>query len=318
MTGEGRSLIEVKNLCKSYGNDFAVRDVSFTVEKGRIYGFLGPNGAGKSTVMNIITGYISASSGEVKIAGHDILAEPQKARRLIGYLPEIPPLYPDMTVREYLSFAAEIKKVNKRDIPAEVDRCMEKTDVTPMKDRLIRNLSKGYRQRVGLSQALLGDPEVVILDEPSVGLDPQQIIEMRELIASLRKDKTVILSSHILSEISAVCDMILIISNGRLIASDTPENLEELTAKDRRIEICAMCTPEEAFEALKDLSGIKCGAKAAPDGALIVLSGGSEKEMREAASKALAEKKIPVTGIVSHLPTLEDVFLKLTKEGGAE
>ncbi len=308
-------MIEVKNLCKSYGNDFAVRDVCFTVEKGRIYGFLGPNGAGKSTVMNIITGYISANSGEVLIAGHDILQEPQKARQLIGYLPEIPPLYPDMTVREYLSFAAEIKKVKKSDIPAEVKRCMEKTDVVPMENRLIRNLSKGYRQRVGLSQALIGDPEVVILDEPSVGLDPQQIIEMRELISGLRNDKTVILSSHILSEISAVCDMILIISNGRLIASDTPENLEELTAKDRSIEITAMCSPEEAFDALKDLPGMTCGAKAAPDGAVVTLRGGSEKEMREAASRALAEKKIPVTGIVSHLPTLEDVFLKLTKEG---
>ena len=199
-------MIEVSNLVKKYGNHFAVNDISFTVDEGKIYGLLGPNGAGKSTCMNIMTGYIAATSGEVKINGHDIMKEAEEAKRYIGYLPEIPPLYPDMTVCEYLNFVAELKKVPKGERSKEIEDVMSKTFILDMKNKLIKHLSKGYKQRVGLAQAMLGNPSVIILDEPMVGLDPKQILEIRELILSLKKDHTIILSSHILSEVSAVCD----------------------------------------------------------------------------------------------------------------
>lgn len=219
-------MIEVKNLVKDYGGCLAVDHLSFTIRDGEIIGFLGPNGAGKSTTMNIMTGYLGATDGEVLIDGKNILEEPDEARRLIGYLPEIPPLYLDMTVLEYLSFAAELKKIPKKDREEAVSKAMELTMLNDVKGRLIKNLSKGYRQRVGLAQAVLGMPPVIILDEPTVGLDPKQIIEIRDLIKSLGKKHTVILSSHILSEVSAVCDHILIISHGRLAANGTPESLE--------------------------------------------------------------------------------------------
>ena len=213
-------MIEVKNLVKKYGNQFAVNDISFTVEEGKIYGLLGPNGAGKSTCMNIMTGYIAATSGEVKINGHDIVTDAEEAKKFIGYLPEIPPLYPDMTVSEYLNFVAELKKVPKVARAQEIEDVMTKTFITDMKNKLIKHLSKGYKQRVGLAQAMLGNPSVIILDEPMVGLDPKQILEIRELILSLKKEHTVILSSHILSEVSAVCDEIMIISKGKMVACD--------------------------------------------------------------------------------------------------
>lgn len=219
-------MIEVSHVTKKYGDHEAVSDISFTAEPGKIYGFLGPNGAGKSTTMNIITGYIGASTGTVTINGHDILLDSSAAKKEIGYLPELPPVYMDMTVYEYLKFCAELKGVSKMSRKASVDEVMELTKITDMKKRLIKNLSKGYKQRVGLAQALLGEPEVIILDEPSVGLDPEQIIEMRELIKSLKEKHTVILSSHILSEVQAVCDYVFIISNGKLVASDSIENLE--------------------------------------------------------------------------------------------
>ena len=224
-------MIEVKHLTKKYGTHLAVDDLSFTIEKGRIYGFLGPNGAGKSTTMNIMTGYIGASSGEVIINGHNILEEPEKAKKCIGYLPEIPPLYLDMTVSEYLYFAAELKKIPKADRNAQVIKVMELIKLVDMKDRLIKNLSKGYRQRTGLAAAILDFPDIIILDEPTVGLDPKQIIEIRELIRTLAKDHTVILSSHILAEVQEICDDILIISKGKLIAEGSPDELEELTRK---------------------------------------------------------------------------------------
>ena len=204
-------MIEVTNLTKSYGNHIAVNNLSFRVEKGQIYGFLGPNGAGKSTTMNIITGYLAASSGTVSINGRDVLKEPEEAKKHIGYLPELPPLYMDMTVWEYLKFVAELKKVAAKEQRAQIEEIMRQTGIYDMKHRLIKNLSKGYKQRVGLAQALIGYPEVIILDEPSVGLDPKQIIEMREFIRSLAEKHTVILSSHILSEVSAVCYHIMII-----------------------------------------------------------------------------------------------------------
>ena len=224
-------MIEVKNLVKKYGDHTAVDHLSFTVEKGQIYGFLGPNGAGKSTTMNIMTGYLGATDGEVLINGHDILKEPEAAKKSIGYLPELPPLYMDMTVMEYLKFSTELKKIKKEDREAEIEKALKLVKLADVQDRLIKNLSKGYKQRVGLAQAILGFPEIIILDEPTVGLDPKQIIEIRELIRELAKEHTVILSSHILAEIREVCDYIMIISKGKLVASDTPEHLEELDRK---------------------------------------------------------------------------------------
>lgn len=230
-------MIEVSHLVKQYGTQAAVDDLSFTVEKGQIYGFLGPNGAGKSTTMNILTGYLAPTSGEVTIAGHNILEEPEAARRCIGYLPEIPPVYPEMTVSEYLDFAAGLKKLPSKDRSKFVAEAIDMTGLLEVQHRLIRNLSKGFRQRVGLAQAILGFPEIIILDEPMVGLDPKQIIEIRELIRELGKKHTVILSSHILSEISAICDQILIISHGKLVANDTPEHLIALMQGSGRLEL---------------------------------------------------------------------------------
>lgn len=230
-------MIEVSHLVKQYGSQAAVDDLSFTVEKGQIYGFLGPNGAGKSTTMNILTGYLAPTSGEVTIAGHNILEEPETARKCIGYLPEIPPVYPEMTVLEYLDFAAGLKKLSRKERAGFVAEAMEMTGITEVQHRLIRNLSKGFRQRVGLAQAILGFPEIIILDEPMVGLDPKQIIEIRELIRELGKKHTVILSSHILSEISAICDQILIISHGKLVANDTPEHLVNLMQGSGQLEL---------------------------------------------------------------------------------
>jgi len=221
-------LVEVTNLTKYYGTRLAVDNISFKVEKGMIYGFLGPNGAGKTTVMNIMTGYIGASSGHVTVNGYDILEEPEKAKRCIGYLPEHPPLYLDMTVYEYLKFAAELKRVPKGEIGAQIEGLLDMIKISDVSKRPIKFLSKGYRQRVGLAQAIIGYPEVIILDEPTAGLDPKQIIEFRTLIKSLGESHTVILSSHILSEISAVCGHILILSKGKMVASDAPENLGDL------------------------------------------------------------------------------------------
>jgi ABC-2 type transport system ATP-binding protein len=231
------TLIEVKNLVKKYGNHLAVDHLNFTIEEGHIYGFLGPNGAGKSTTMNIMTGYLGATEGEVLINGHDILKEPEEAKKQIGYLPELPPLYMDMTVREYMEFAAELKKIPKAKRAESIDDVEKLVKIKDVEKRLIKNLSKGYRQRVGLAQAVLGFPEIIILDEPSVGLDPKQIIEIRELIRKLAKKHTVILSSHILAEVREVCDYIMIISKGKLVASDTPENLERYLGESGLIEI---------------------------------------------------------------------------------
>ena len=230
-------MIEVENLVKRYGNHLAVDHLTFQVEPGKIYGFLGPNGAGKSTTMNMMTGYIAPTEGTVRINGFDIQKNAEEAKRCIGYLPEIPPLYQDMTVLEYLRFAAALKKIPKKEVETQLADIMEMTMTTDVSERLIKNLSKGYKQRVGLAQAILGYPEVIILDEPTVGLDPKQIIEIRDLIKSLKKKHTVILSSHILSEVSAVCDYVLIISHGKLVASDTPDNLGKLAAGSNNLSL---------------------------------------------------------------------------------
>ncbi len=259
-------VIEVSGLTKRYGKNTAVDHLSFRVKKGQIYGFLGPNGAGKTTTMNMLTGYLAPTEGQIRIDGHDISEEPVEARRCIGYLPEIPPLYLDMTPLEYLRFAAELKGVAKEKRESEVERVMEKTQIQDMQERLIRHLSKGYRQRVGLAQALLGDPEVLILDEPMVGLDPKQIIEIRELIRSLGKKHTVILSSHILSEITSICDHVMIISHGKLTASDTPENLSHYMKNSDVCELKIRGSREacdQARELLKRVKGLEITASAA-------------------------------------------------------
>jgi len=245
-------LITVKELTKRYGAHTAVDALSFTVDKGQIYGLLGPNGAGKSTTMNIITGYISATDGTAEIDGCDIFDSPAEARAKIGYLPEQPPLYTDMTPREYLAFAAELKGLPREQRKAAVEQCMERTNIADVADRLIRNLSKGYRQRVGLACALLGDPPVIILDEPTVGLDPKQIIEIRELIRSLGQEHTVLLSSHILSEVNAVCDKVLIMSHGKLVACDTPENLTAHAAGHAALRITVLGTQEAVQAATEE------------------------------------------------------------------
>ena len=225
-------MIEVKNLVKQYGTHLALDDLSFSVEDNEIFGFLGPNGAGKSTTMNIITGYLAPTSGTVTIDGHDIIEDPIGAKKLIGYLPELPPLYMEMTPREYLKFVAEAKGVKKADLRDEIDRVMEKTAITDVQNQLIKTLSKGYRQRVGMAEAIIGSPKVIIMDEPTVGLDPVQIIEFREMIRELGKDHTVIISSHILAEISEICHKIMIIVKGKLVAIDTPENLAKMIGGD--------------------------------------------------------------------------------------
>ena len=250
-------MIEVTNLVKRYGDHTAVDHLSFQIEKGKIYGFLGPNGAGKSTTMNMITGYIASTEGKVVIDGHDILEEPEEAKKCIGYLPEQPPLYFDMTVLEYMKFAADLKKIPKKERESMIEEVMDMVKITDMKNRLIKNLSKGYRQRVGLAQAILGYPEVIILDEPTVGLDPKQIIEIRSLIKELKKKHTVILSSHILSEVSAVCDYVLIISHGRLVASDTPDHLSRLAEGSNTLNMLIKGEKELIENGLKEIDKVK-------------------------------------------------------------
>ena len=257
-------MITVEHLTKRYGDFTAVDDISFTIEDGHIYGFLGPNGAGKSTTMNIMTGCLAATSGEVKIDGYDIFEQARQAKQCIGYLPEIPPLYTDETPEEYLRFVAEAKGVAKKDIPGEVARVMEETRLTEMENRLIRNLSKGYRQRVGIAQALLGNPRYIILDEPTVGLDPLQIIEIRDLIRELGQKHTVILSSHILSEVQAICESVLIIAHGKLVAFDTPQNLQRTLAANNRLVITAECD-EAALRAILDDQTVVADYTVEPD-----------------------------------------------------
>jgi ABC-2 type transport system ATP-binding protein len=314
---EAAVLIEVKNITKRYGNHVAVDNLSFQVEKGMIYGFLGPNGAGKSTTMNIMTGYIAATDGTVEINGYDILKEPEKAKKCIGYLPELPPVYPDMTVEEYLIFVAEIKQVKKAERRDQIASIMEQTQIAEVKGRLIRNLSKGYKQRVGLAQAIVGYPEVIILDEPTVGLDPKQIIEMRELIKTLSEKHTIILSSHILSEVSAVCDHIMIISKGKLAASDTPEGLMTLLKGGKQLEISVL-GEQERFEKIlseiEDIENYKIAADTNKKELHGVVRFGADKDIRKELFYRLAASDMPIMSLGLSEKSLEDVFLALTEE----
>ena len=312
-------MIEVKNLVKRYGDHVAVKNLSFTVEEGQIYGFLGPNGAGKSTTMNIITGYLASTEGEVLINGHNILEEPEEAKKCIGYLPELPPVYTDMTVLEYLKFVAELKKIPKDQRKKQILEVMNLVKITDMQNRLIKNLSKGYRQRVGLAQAVLGFPEIIILDEPSVGLDPKQIIEIRELIRQLAKKHTVILSSHILAEVREVCDYILIISKGKLVASDTPENLERNLGDSDLIEVETKASPDEVRRILETVDGIRSiSTKHLENG--ITWAQVQEKkntDIREKVFQAFAQNHQPLLKLNPLQVSLEDVFMELTQSDRA-
>ncbi len=309
-------MIEVKNLVKKYGEHLAVDDLSFTVEEGRIYGFLGPNGAGKSTTMNIITGYIASTDGEVIINGHNILEEPEEAKKCIGYLPELPPLYFDMTILEYLTFVAELKGISKNERQNQIEEVLQLTGLTEMKSRLIKNLSKGYKQRTGLAQAILGYPEIIILDEPTVGLDPKQIIEIRELIKSLGKKHTVILSSHIMQEISAVCDDVLIISNGKLVACDTTENLSKLTMGQQELHLTVKGEKNRIGQIIDSFQSVEeCSIEKSQedDGFAVVIKTSEQDDIREELFYRLAEEKCPILRMDYSKQSLEDIFLELTE-----
>ncbi len=309
-------MIAVKNLTKKYGDIAAVRDVSFTMEKGRVYGFLGPNGAGKSTTMNIITGCLAATAGSVTIDGLDIYEDAVDAKRKIGYLPELPPLYTDMTPDEYLLFVGRAKGLRGDALYREVERVEKRTGLTELRARLIRNLSKGYRQRVGIAQAILGDPEIIILDEPTVGLDPLQIIEIRELVRELGKNHTVILSSHILSEISAVCDYVIIIAHGEIVAADTIENLTTLYAGKSTVDLDVRGDRERILSLLDGYPEI--ASREITDGAgglthlRLTLSG--NEDIRESLFYRFADARLPILSMQYEEVTLEKVFLSLTEE----
>ena len=315
-------MIEINHLVKKYGSHVAVDDLSLTVEPGRIYGFLGPNGAGKSTTMNIITGYLAATGGEVKINGFDVLKQPEEAKKCVGDLPELPPLYMDMTVKEYLDFVAELKKLDKSLRAGYVKEAMKITRTEEVSGRLIRNLSKGYRQRVGFAQAVLGYPEILILDEPTVGLDPKQIIEIRDLIRELGKKHTIILSSHILSEISAVCDHVFIISHGKLVASDSTENLLERMTGAQEIELLLKAEENEAETAIREIAQVERCEKteAKEDGTVgLLVTAKKDADVREAIYHTCVEHHMPILEMKAASKSLEDVFLELTaQEGGTK
>lgn len=314
-------MIEVKHLVKKYGNHAAVNDLTFTVESGKIVGFLGPNGAGKSTTMNMITGYMAPTEGTILVDGVDVNEEPEKAKKNIGYLPEIPPLYPDLKVREYLQFVAELKKLPRGEREKQVHHIMKKTGTLDVSERLIRNLSKGYKQRTGLAAAMIGNPDILILDEPTVGLDPKQIIEMRDLIRELSKNHTILLSSHIMQEISAVCDEIIIINEGQMIASDTPENLIKQMVEKNGIHLVAKGERESIKTALRTVSGIKNVRydEQNETGTIgMTLYAMEGKDIREDIFYALAKADLPIYEIHPLAASLEDAFLALTGNGSRQ
>ena len=308
-------MIEVNNLVKRYGDHTAVDHLSFKIEKGKIYGFLGPNGAGKSTTMNMITGYIASTEGTVRIDGHDILEEPEAAKKCIGYLPEQPPLYFDMTVLEYMKFVADLKKIPKDKKATMIEEVMDMVKISDMRNRLIKNLSKGYRQRVGLAEAIMGYPEVIILDEPTVGLDPKQIIEIRTLIKDLKKKHTVILSSHILSEVSAVCDYVLIISHGKLVASDTPENLGKLAEGSNTLEMLIKGEKSQIKQALESIEGVNSVTIEKDEKQNLwsaKVSTEENNDIREKSLYKMSDINSPIYEMKSKKVSLEEIFLELT------
>lgn len=311
-------MIEVKNLVKRYGDRNVVDHLSFTVGKGQIVGFLGPNGAGKSTTMNIITGYISPTEGEVTVNGYDIYDEPEKVKASIGYLPEQPPLYPDMKVGEYLNFVSNLKGVKSSDKEKTVRKVMRATKIQDVSERLIKHLSKGYKQRVGLAGAMIGDPEILILDEPTVGLDPKQILEIRNLIRELSKEHTILLSSHIMQEVSAVCNQIMIINQGKMILSDVPENIPGHIAQTNDLTFKAKGNKDlikSIIEKIEHITYSKVLGTGEAEVYQIELSSPAEFDPREEIFYAFAEAKCPILEMNLKVPTLEEVFLRLTGEG---
>lgn len=309
-------MIKVKNLVKRYGDHVAVDHLSFHIEPGQIWGFLGPNGAGKSTTMNIMTGYIAATEGEVEIDGCDIYEEPEKAKSAIGYLPEFPPVYMDMNPEEYLSFVAELKRIPKKERKDAVEKAIRQTQIEEVRKRLIRNLSKGYRQRVGLAQAILGNPKVVILDEPTVGLDPKQITEIRDLIRDLAENHTVILSSHILSEVSAICDHVLIIDKGKLIACDTTDKLSSKQTAAQIVDVTVKADEKKVKQVLDKISAITGYEieKNEKDELEVEIRYSGDDSIRETISYELALAGCPILAMGMRQQSLEDIFLKLTEE----
>ena len=313
-------MIEVIDLVKKYSDHYAVEHLSFKVEKGQIYGFLGPNGAGKSTTMNIITGYIGATSGDVIVNGKNILDAPEEVKKSIGYLPEIPPLYVDMDVEKYLTFVAELKRVTDKEIKEHVDKIIDMTRLSDMRKRIISNLSKGYRQRVGLAQAIIGFPEVIILDEPTVGLDPMQIIEMRELIKKLAKEHTIILSSHILSEIEAVCDHVLIINNGKLVLSDSMENIEKHFKDKNRLKIRLKSDETQAKNIISQIDGFDDISYSNDEDGLLSLTLTYPKQMdlREDIFYTFAKNNCAIYEMTPIASSLEQVFIEMTNAAREE
>ena len=309
-------MIEIKNLTKFYGNNAAVKNLSFTVEDNDILGFLGPNGAGKSTTMNIITGYLPSTSGQILIDGLDIAEEPSKVKKMIGYLPEIPPVYMDMKVREYLKFCAGIKGVPRSERNEQVENAMEKLKIKDMEKRLIRNLSKGYRQRVGFAQAILGNPKYLILDEPTVGLDPNQVIEVRNLIKSLRKDHTIILSSHILAEIQAVCEKVVIISHGEVRAVDTIKNLEKSMGTGLVLIMKINGNKEKVSNCIVSVKGVDniIDTTFEADDVYTYKIEVDNDDVRKAIMSALISNDFSIEEVTTEMPNLEEVFVKLTAQ----
>ena len=314
------NVIEIAGFTKKYGNKTAVNNISFSVQKGEILGFLGPNGAGKSTTMNMLTGYISADGGTASVCGYNILTQPNEAKQKIGYLPEQPPLYFDMTVTEYLNFVYNLKKAT-ADRKSHLTEVMATVGLTNVKDRLIKNLSKGYKQRVGLAQALIGDPKILILDEPTVGLDPQQIIEIRNLIKGLGKKHTIIFSSHVLSEVSAVCERVLIINKGKIVATDTPDNLSKQLQGANRLQIRVAAPEKTASKIVRDIQGIKSvqfqGEREEGTSDFIVETG-ADLDVRKTVFNGVARSGYPLLMMRPLDMSLEEIFLKLThteKEG---
>ena len=320
-------MIEITHLTKKYGDHLAVNDLTFTAEKGKIYGFLGPNGAGKTTTMNIMTGYLAATSGTVSIDGSDIIRDAEQAKAKIGYLPEIPPVYTDMTVKEYLQFAAELKKVPGKERAAAVEKAMLSSGTKEMENRLIRNLSKGYKQRVGLAQAIINDPEIIILDEPTVGLDPEQQKEMFDYVRTLRDDHIVILSSHILSDVSDLCDYVWIINKGKMIASDTPQGLQTQMKNKQEVRICVLGNDPDILRneliKLPSVSDVQLDyTKTVPETSLseislAILSEGTE-DLRPAISDAVFACGMKFLSMNRTQQSLEDIFLTLTHEDDVE
>jgi len=310
-------LIKVQNLTKRYGQRYAIKDVSFEVAKGEILGFLGPNGAGKSTTMNIITGYISPTDGKATVDGLDILEEPEEVKKRIGYLPEQPPLYMEMTVQEYLDFVSDIKGVSKEEKAKSMEKIMDIVRIGDVRGRLIKNLSKGYKQRVGLAQALIGNPPVLILDEPTIGLDPKQIIEMRSVIKALGREHTIVLSSHILPEVSAVCQRVLIINKGSIVASDTPENLSRRLIHGSKLQVRVLGQRQKVAGIIEKIPGIKyidfAGNKE-PDSVDLIVESEDNTDIRASIFFALSEAKLPILMMKPVDLSLEEIFLQLTTE----